>query len=349
MLRTFLILFSSISLSFTGCAKKGTDAPGGSAVYDTTEKATPVNITDANHFIYFRPKPGETYRYKITLNSTAGAQTEDSLYHQFPPKELATSINTYYLTQTVKQTKPDSSVEFSLAFDSVTMKLDKDTAHIKFSTNDPKTKNDPRFANFTLLTSESFGFSINKYGDVQEIFNTASIINKYMKTFPDSVNTPTNRDKIKQSVEATIAEYLGRTMVRFPEKPLAKDTTISVSREINIPVWQQISLPMHLAATTRMDGFSERGGKVLASFTTRTVVTPTKDGVEDPAAKATLSNMTTNVTESVLVEDATGMLVHREIRDERSWDFMLQAKKKPENFFKTHRSSKDITTVDLLK
>jgi hypothetical protein len=349
VLRTLLIFISSFSLAFTGCSKKGSDAPGGSAVFDSTEKATPVNVTDANHMFYFRPKAGETYRYRITLNSGATAQTTDSLYRQFPAKELASSLNSYYLRQTVKQVKADSTVEFSLTFDSITMKLDKDTSHINFSTANALTKNDPRFQTFTMLAGETFGFTINKYGDVQEIFNTSSLVGKYMKTFPDSMNTTANREKIKQSVESTIAEYLGRTMVVYPRKPMAKDSTIEVSKDINVPIWQQISLPMHLDSKTVMDGFFERGGKVVGSFTTRTIVKPTKDGVEDPAAKATLSHMTANVSENVQVEDETGMLVHREIRDERSWDFRLEAKKKPENFFQTHRSSKDITTVDLLK
>jgi hypothetical protein len=64
---------------------------------------------------------------------------------------------------------------------------------------------------------------------------------------------------------------------------------------------------------------------------------------------ASLANPSMNIKETVLVEDATGMLVHREVRDERSWDFTLQNKKEQDKYFKTKRSSKDITTVDLLR
>lgn len=344
------IVFVS-TLAMIGCSKKGSDAPGGAAIFDSTEQPKAVAVNEPNHYIYFRPKVGDVYRYRITLTSSAGAETDDQLYKQFPKTELASSTNSYYLKQTVKGIRPDSSVEFTLSFDSITLKLDKDTTHINFSTNNPKAKDDPRFATFAILIGENFGFYINKYGDVKEVFNTAGLVEKYIKNMklPDSANTAKNRDLIKKSVESTIADYLGRTMVRFPEKPMAKDSVMTVNQEINVPVWQSIAFPMRLDSKTTMDGFQERSGKVLASFTTVTSVTPTKTGIDDPAATATLANMKANVRELVLVEDATGMLVHREIKDERGWDFTLSVKKQQDKFFKTHRNSKDLTTVDLLR
>lgn len=350
VLHTLLCLLPSLVLSLTGCAKKGSDAPGsGSTVFDSTEKGSPVAVTDANHRFYFRLKAGDTYRYKVVLTSSADAQTDDHLYKQFPPSEKATSVNTYYLHQTVKEVKPDSSTAFSITMDSVSLKLDKDTIHVHFSSNDPASKTDPRFASYMSVIGQTFGFTINKFGDVTEIYNTADYVTKAMKSFPDSVNTAQNRETMKKQIEGTIADYLGRTMVRFPDRVMAKDSAISVSRDINAPIWNQIVFPMRLNARTVVDGFQDRGGKVLASFTTRSTMVPIKDTLQDPAARATVGHMKAEVTENVLVEDVSGMLVHREITDDRSWDFTLEALKKPENYFKTHRNNKEHTTVDLLK
>ena len=348
------IVFVS-TLAMIGCSKKGSDAPGGAAIFDSTEQPKAVAVNEPNHYIYFRPKVGDVYRYRITLTSSAGAETDDQLEKLMPKTELASSTNSYYLKQTVKAIRPDSSVEFTLSFDSITIKLDKDTTHINFSTNNPNAKKDKRFSTFAILIGENIGFYINKYGDIKEVFNTSGLVEKFIKNIelPDSANTADNiaknRDMIKKSVESTIADYLGRTMVRFPEKPMAKDSVMTVNQEINVPIWRSVSFPMRLDSKTTMDGFQERGGKVLASFTTVTSVTPTKTGIDDPAATATLANMKANVRELVLVEDATGMLVHREIKDERGWDFTLSVKKQQDKFFKTHRNSKDLTTVDLLR
>ncbi|MBS1903703.1 MAG: hypothetical protein JSS75_08380 [Bacteroidetes bacterium] len=350
VLHAFLCIIPSLVLSLTGCAKKGSDAPGnGATVFDSSEKASPVAVNDANHRFYFRLKAGDTYRYKVQITSTADAQNDDHLYKQFPASEKATSVNTYYIRQTVKEVTKDSTIDFSITMDSVSLRLDKDTLHVRFSSNDPATRNDPRFQSYMSVIGMTFGVKLNKLGDVLEVYNTADYVNKAMKTFPDSLNTPQNRETMKKQIESTVAEYLGRTMVRFPDRVMAKDSSIVVSREVNAPIWNQISFPMRLDGKTVMDGFQERSGKVLASFTTKSTVTPIKDTLQDPAARATLGNMKTNVTENVLVEDATGMLVHREIVDERGWEFKLEALKKPENYFKTRRASSEHTTVDLLK
>lgn len=349
--RHIAVFLAVFTLSIIGCSNKDSKAPAdiNKTVFDTTEQAKPVTITDAKHLIYFRPKVGDVFRYRITMSSTATAQTEDHVYGQFPPKEAASSINVFYLRQTIKAVRPDSSVEFSFAYDSITMKMDRDTMHLLFNTNDPKVKNDQRFVAYSNLIGENFGFIINKYGDIQEIFNTSSLIAKYMKNLPDSANTTANKEKVKQLLEGNLAQSLERTLVRFPETPLAKDTNMEQTKQINLPVWQQILFPMQLHTKTTMDGFQDRGGKVLASFTTVTNITPLKTVQEDPVAKAVLANIHANIHENIIVEDATGMLVHRTYNDDRGWEFTLSAKKAADKFFHRTQSSKETTTVDLLR
>jgi hypothetical protein len=339
-------------ISSIGCSNKDSKAPGADVnktVFDSSEKAKPVTITDAKHLIFFRPKVGDIFRYRITMTSTATAQTEDHVYNQFPPKEAASSQNLYYLRLTVKSIRPDSAVEFSFGYDSITMKMDRDTTHILFSTNDPKMKTDQRFIAYSNLIGETFGFTINKYGDIQEIFNTTSLVAKYMKNLPDSANTAANKDKVKQLLEGNLAQSLERTLVRFPETPLAKDTNMEQTKQINLPVWQQITFPSTLHTKTTMDGFEDRGGKVLASFTTITSLSPDKMVQEDPMAKAALANLHANIKENIVVEDATGMLVHRTYNDDRGWEFTLSAKKAADKTFHRTQSSKETTTVDLLR
>ncbi len=333
------------------CSKKEAGAPGGpnGAVYDSTEKAEPVNITDAQHYIYFRPKVGDTYRYHISLNSTAMAQTDDHIFGQYPKDENAVNINHYYLRQTVRDIRKDSSIEFSVVFDSILIKIDKDTIHLNFSSNNPASKDDPRFRSFAGLVGEQLVCIVDKHGLIKEISGTSNLIAKYMKQFPDSANTAENRDQIRKSVESSIADYLSHTMVLFPNKPMAKDSTLTESKDMNFPIWQQVMFPMHLDSKTVLEGFQERGGKVLANFVTTSTLKPLRTQLEDPSLTATLVNPQMNIRESALVEDATGMLVHREVRDERSWDFGIQNKKEQDKYFKTKRSSRDITTVDLLR
>jgi hypothetical protein len=340
---TLAILLSFFLLS---CSKDNS-GPGGKppAVFDSSESAKPITVTESEHRIFFRPKVGDVFHYMISERSTSSAISTGPI----SGSEKASTEDLFYLKQTIRTIRPDSSVDMTFRFDSIIIKAEKDTMKINLSSNRAADKKDPRFASYAALLGEDIGVIVSRFSDIKEIYGTSSIISDIMQRYPDSMRTPENINTIKQQIENNIAEYIHETMMHYPNNPQAKDSTISANVEQNMPVWVNVIYPMQISIRQVLTGFEERGGKMLAIYMTTTNYHPRQAIIENGPVKSSLNNYSAVTKEEIRVEDATGVLIHRTESDDQSFTLVLESKEQPNQTLTTERKSKSLRTIELLR
>lgn len=337
------------ALVLVGCNKEGGPGSGSSgAVFDTTEKGTPVTVESAKT-IYFRPKIGDVYKYRVTISSSADAQNDDKMFGRFVPKGSIKTKTVYYLRHTIKSIRPDSTVDLTIKFDSLALSYEQDTLKLNFSTNREADKKDARFQTAAMLAGQEVGIIVTRNGDIVEMYGTSNIVARLLSMLPDSLRTLQNQEQLNQSAKQSLNEYITKTLTHFPPMAIAKDSTWGDVKSNNVPVWQNVVFPMQIESRETLARFEERSGKRLAVFEAVSSVKPLIATSEQPPLKMTLNNwqMTTKVTTNV--EDATGALVYRAYRMDKGFDFGLTSSKQADKTFRTVQQMTDQTTVELLK
>jgi hypothetical protein len=341
--RTYLFLV--LCICFLSSCNKESTKPGAPAVFDSSETAKVVTITEKEHRIFIRPKAGDILRYRITQKSLSSAVSTGAV----TANESATAEDEYYVKQTIRTIRPDSTIDLTFRFDSISVKLEKDTMKINLSSNRPADRNDPRFASYAALLGEDIGIIMTRFGDIKEMYGTTNIVGKIMKHYPDSMQTMQNRETMKNQIEATVAQYVRETMMHYPDHPLGKDSTEKADFEQNMPVWVSVIYPMQVNIKQVLTGFEERGDKVLALFNTQTTITPKQLVIENGPVKTTLKDYSAITKEDLRVDDATGILVLRKVSDDQSFTVNLESKEEPGKGLTTARKSKTTRTIELLK
>ncbi len=344
-----LVLAMVFALSLSSCNKdNGPGSASSGAVYDSSETAKPVTMEEKDHRIMFLPKVGEVYRYRVTITNVASAQSQDDLLNQLPPIQNVKGVTVYYLKQTIRQIRPDSTVDVSVHFDSIATSVVQDTTKAEFSSTRDKDKNDPRFAQTAILGGQDFGMIVTRNGDVIEMYGTSNLVARYMATLPDSLKSVQMQNYINGQVQTLIKSYVGRTLTHFPAKTLAKDTTWGASGAQNINVFNTL-FQGFITSTEKIAGFEERGGKRLAVFDATSSVKPTQNVIEQDPLKATLANYTGTTHAVSNVEDATGVLVYRSVMTKLGYDFTIESKKMPGKRLHSVQTSNENAVTELLK
>ncbi|MEI8133636.1 MAG: DUF6263 family protein [bacterium] len=340
------VLSAIIFVAFlSSCNKEGGPGSKPPAVFDSTEKANPVTVSEKEHRIFVRPKVGDVYRYRISQHSNSSAISAGAV----SGSESAQSEDSYYLTQTVRAIRADSSVDMSYRFDTISVKSEKDTAKINLSSSRPADRKDPRFSTYAALLGEDIGVIISPYGDIKEMYGTSNIISSIMKRYPDSLRTAENTSAVKQQIEATIGQYIHETMMHFPHHPLAKDSVDRAEFQQNSPIWGNVIYPMVISIKQTLTGFEERGGKVQAVFMTNTEFKPMQSVIENGPVKATLNNYIASTKEELRVDDTNGELIYRKVNDDQSFTLILDSKDQQGKGLTTERKSKVTRIVELLR
>jgi hypothetical protein len=339
-----LIAFISVFLS--SCNKElGGPRSAAPAVFDSSESAKAVTVTDKEHRIYIRPKAGDVFRYRISQKSSSSATSSGPM----AGSESVTAEDTYYVKETIRSIRPDSSIDMTFRFDSIAVKLEKDTMKINLSSNRTADRNDPRFATYNSILGEDIGVIVTRFGDIKEIYGTSNIMTKVMNRYPDSLKTKQNMDIIKGQIEQTLGEYIRETMMHYPDHALAKDSTQKADFQQNMPVWANVIYPMDISIKQILTGFEERGDKVLAVFNTITTFHPKQTVIENGPVKSTLNNYSSTTKEDIRVEDQTGMLILRKVNDDQSLTLVLESKEQAGKPFTTDRKSKSLRMIELLR
>jgi hypothetical protein len=329
------------------CSKDAGGPKGSSnAVFDSSQSAKPVTVSEKEHRIYIRPKIGNTYYYRILQHSTSA--TNGTAPGQPPLHQSATSDNYIYVHETIRGIRSDSSIDMTFKFDSLTVKLTQDTMKVELSSNRPADRNDPRFASFAALLGEDIGVIMTKFGDVKEVYGVSNIITKIMMPYPDSIKIKEGQF-IENQIKARIGQYVVETMMHYPDQPLAKDSTQKKDYEENIPVAASVTFPMQVSIRQALSGFEERDDKVLAIFTTISTARPVRAVIEEGPVKASLQNFTMSTKEDIRVEDQSGMLVYRNVIEEKTFSLTLESSQEPGKTIQTDEKGKSTTKVELLK
>ncbi len=336
---TFTVFISS-------CNKDNGSPESKTTVFDSTETAKTVTITEKEHHIYIKPKIGDVFRYHIMQHSVSSKSGTAPGQPQF--SQSATADNSIYVHETIRAIRADSSIDMTFKFDSMSVKLVQDTQKIELSSNRPADRNDERFASFAALLGEDIGVIVTRFGDVKEVYGTTNIIAKIMKPYPDSIKRKEG-EFIKNQINARIGQYVLETMMHYPNQPLAKDSTQKKDYEDNIPVAASVQFPMQINIKQVLTGFEERGDKVLAIFTTNSTARPVRSVMQEGPVKATLANWVMSTKEDIRVDDASGALVYRNVIEEKESSLTLESSQAAGKSIQTVEKSKSTTKVELLK
>ena len=345
-IRSYFLLTIVFSFVVSSCGKESSALKSGvPAVFDSTESAKTVTIAEKEHRIYIHPKTGDVFRYRISQKSSSSALTSGAM----SANEMANAEDQYYVKQTIRGVRADSSIDITFRFDSISVKMEKDTMKINLSSNRPGDRNDPRFSSYAALLGEDIGIIITRFGDIKEIYGTSNIVGKIMRRYPDTMQTTQNAESMKNQIEATVAQYVRETMMHYPDHPLGKDSTEKADFEQNAPVWANVIYPMQINIKQVLTGFEERGDKVLADFNTFTTIRPKQAIIENGPVKTTLNNYVSSTKEDIRVEDATGILVLRKVSDDQSFTLNIESKEGPGKGLTSERKSKITRIVELLR
>ena len=323
----FLILFCVVLAS---CGKN--DSPGISSnvkpSIDTNQKAEPVQITDTNHHLYFRPKVGSVQRYYVV--DRRSMSSSDSSPNGKVAKHDATSTTEFYIHQTVKSVKLDSSVDLSYRIDSIVMTSNADTTKTNYSSNSIKDKGNDDYREFNIIIGKDFSIRANKFGDPDSVIDVSSIANTLLAPLPDSVKKdPKVRKMASQQAGQVANAYVMRVLVHNPTRALVKDTTWRNGSDVNLDVAQGLSFPVHVDATETVRGLEKRGNMVLAVLEDHTSTTLKNRVLEEGPATATISDFLANSHSVVHIEDATGLLIHRSVQEKRNFTIVVESKEHP--------------------
>jgi hypothetical protein len=343
--RNFFLIMICIALA--SCGKS--ESPGAvKPSIDTNQKAEPVQITDTNHHLYFRPKVGSVQHYYII--DRRSMSSADSMPDGKGAEHTATSTTEFYIHQTVKSVRPDSSVELSYRVDSVVMASQADTTKINYSSNNVKDKANENFREFNIMIGKDFSIRVNKFGDPDSVTDVSSFVSALMAPLPDSLkNDPKVRKMATQQAEQVADAYVVRVLVHNPTRALVKDTTWRNASDVNLDIAQGLSFPVHVDATETVRGLEKRGDILVAVLEDNTKTTLKNRILQEGPATATINDFVANSHSVVHIEDATGLLMHRTVQEKRNFTIVVESKEHPGDKRTITQNGSEEMTMELVE
>ena len=345
----YLVLSLAI-VSLASCSKKeetATTSTNQKVMVDTTQKAEQVAITDTSHHLFFKPQAGSTQRYHVVDKMTANAN--DAQPDGKSNKRSATSTTEYFLTQKVKSVNKDSTVELTYRVDSIMLSTDQDTSHIRYSSGNAKDRANDQYREFNLVVGKDFTVKTNKYGDMMDITDVASIANALIQTVPDTLRTkPQVKMAATQQAQQIVNAYVMRVLVHSPTRALIKDTTWKNSSDVNLDVAPGLSFPVRVDATETVKGLEKRGNTVYAVLEDNTTTTPKKTLFEEGPTKATVKDFIATSHSVVHIEDQTGLLGRRTMEEKRTFTFIIESKQQPGQKRTISQTGSEVLTTEMI-
>ena len=352
-----LLLVLAVPIVCSSCSKEpakiaqsmNSPTGGTTPALDSTSTGKSVQITDKDHHIFLRPKVGTTQRYRVIDRREDSQEITDQLFNGTQGKKKSTNITEFYIRQSVRAVKPDSSVDMSYRIDSVQFSLVQDTTKINYASTRPQDRKDARFAEYNMFVGQEFGAIVSKLGEITEVYGLAPMLEQAMKDVPDSMKTEKYKAGAKNAIEMLLKQYVGLPLMHYPDKPLAKDSTWSIHAETNFPVLQFVQFPVAIDSKEVVAGFEDHGGVVLAVLEATSRQTPIQSTLEQGGTKATLDKFNSTATSKSQVDDSTGLVVRRVLKSNQSFVFTLETKQQAGKIARNSQSSTEETTIDLLE
>jgi hypothetical protein len=296
-----------------------------------------------------RPKVGSTQRFRVRVSSKITMTTNDGLFGGGDAKHTVLSLNEYYVKQTVKAIKADSTVDLTFQIDSIRVKTEQDTMKLEYSSSNAKDRKDPRFLSNNALLGKDFGVIVSKHGDILEMYGTNGLVDALITDVPDSLKTPSRKSAFNRQVQVLLGQYVSRTLTHLPAKPLAKDSAWSARVETQLPVSQTVQFPVTVSSVEKVKGFEDRGGAILAVLEATTVTSPIQTKLEQGGVKATLKNFQAKANGTTRIDDKSGLLVQRSLTESRAYTFTLESAQQQGKVYQNTMDASETTNVDLLQ
>jgi hypothetical protein len=273
----------------------------------------------------------------------------DQLFNSPGGKRNSTSTTDYYLRQTIREVKKDSSIDVKYKIDSVKISVQEDTMKVTYSSNRPADRKDIRFTEYNVIVGQEFGAILTKFGDILEMYDLQPMLAQVMKDLPDSMKTDRYKTIIGQRLQALLGQYVDMTITHFPDKPLAKDSSWGNHGETNFPVSQAVQFPVMMDSKETISRFEDHGGVTLAVLDSKYTEIPEKTVLEQQGVKASLKDFVSQSSSTTHIDDASGLVVRRTMSSKQSYVFTLESAQQAGKMAQTIQSSQKTLTVDLLE
>jgi hypothetical protein len=183
---------SMVSL-FGGCGNNSSDkTPEQSSAQSGSQNIHPADTAQATEVaaterkvkeLHYSAKPNEHFSYKLTQ--------VDNLDQD---GNKATMSTTYFYTKTIKEAKPDGTIDMSVRMDSIRIKsiypnpaMPTTPIETNYNSQDSAQRSVPQFRQFTGIVGEDVRMLVSSKGKIEEISGLTPILNKILGKQKDSI------------------------------------------------------------------------------------------------------------------------------------------------------------------
>lgn len=232
-----LIVFILATLIITGCTSKKEDKPVDkkqTTAFDSTDiKTKPVDNPNQSFLMRYKFQKDKKYSYRLTtLSEVFGS--EEMVGGQSMSNKMKQQVN-YKFDLATKDIDSDSTAEIAITIVSVDMTAETGNKKISYKSGtkiDSVIKNFPQYES---LINNSFSVTVNKYGEVTDIFKVDRIVNRLLEIGGDAskITTEQKAGLKQQIIEGGLRPLLVQLFRKVPEKFVAKDTTWEIKQPNN--------------------------------------------------------------------------------------------------------------------
>jgi hypothetical protein len=167
-----------------------------------------------------------------------------------------------------------------------------------------------------------------------------------LATVPDSEKSnPQIIHAATQQAQEVTYTYIMRVLVHSPTRALIQDTTWRNTSDVNMDIAPNLAFPVHIDASEAVRGLEKRNDIVLAVLEDSQTTTPQKRTLDEGPVKATISDFRAVSHTITRIEDATGLLFHRAMKETRNFTLVVESKEHPaEKRTVTQNGSEELLT-----
>lgn len=163
---------------------------------DTTQATTVSPEESKVKELHFSAKVNDRFSYKLTQ--------VDNLDQDGNKATMSTS---YYYTKTIKEAKPDGTIDMSVRMDSIRIKsvypnpaMPGTPVETTYNSQDSAQRNSPQFRQFSGIIGEDVRVLVSPKGKIEEISGLTPILNKILGKQKDSV-PPGDKDQMLEQLK----------------------------------------------------------------------------------------------------------------------------------------------------
>ena len=232
-----LFLFILAAVLITGCTSKKEDKPVDkkqTSGFDSSDiKTKPVDNPNQSFLMRYKFQKDKKYSYRLTTISEISA-SEELVGGPSQSNKMKQLVN-YKFDLTTKDIDKDSTAEMSISISNVDVTIENGNKKITYKSGTKVDSLIKNFAQYESLINNPFSVSVNKYGEVTDIFKVDRIINQLLEISGEASKVTSEQKMMlkQQIVEGGLRPLLVQLFRKVPEKQAAKDTTWEIKQPAN--------------------------------------------------------------------------------------------------------------------